>query len=184
MMGNTAVKWNVHILIPLISIWSHMQNFNITLWIKIISAEFQRLFCNGSVNIPNDHNNNLAWTHFQEKNDSLSRRAISVYDWGRLVQVIFLHLLVALEDWRSDKGLLAQVALILLVAVVYHLDVHVERVLPLEGRIALVTLECPLTCSKSKSHFQLSIVVPLNTVIMHSKRGTHFQRGRLCGQEN
>lgn len=55
------------------------------------------------------------------------------------------HLLVALEHRWGDEGLLAQVALVLLVAVVHHLDVDVERVLPLEGRVALVTLERPLT---------------------------------------
>lgn len=56
-----------------------------------------------------------------------------------------IHLLVALEHRRSDEGLLAQVALVLFVAVVHHLDVDVERVLPLEGGVALVALECPLT---------------------------------------
>lgn len=54
---------------------------------------------------------------------------------------------MALEHRRCDKGLLAEVALVLLVAVVHHLDVHVERVLPLEGGVALVALERPLTCS-------------------------------------
>lgn len=53
---------------------------------------------------------------------------------------------MALEDRGSDKGLLTQVALILLVAVMHHLDVNVERVLPLEGGVALVALERPLTC--------------------------------------
>lgn len=52
---------------------------------------------------------------------------------------------MALEHRRSDKGLLAEVALILLVAIVDHLDMDVQRVLPLEGGVALVTLECPLT---------------------------------------
>lgn len=55
------------------------------------------------------------------------------------------HLLVALEHRRSDEGLLTQVALVLLVAVVHHLDVDVERVLPLERGVALVALERPLT---------------------------------------
>lgn len=59
-----------------------------------------------------------------------------------------IHLLVALEDGRRDKGLLTQVTLVLLVAVVHHLDVDIECVLPLESGIALVTLECPLTCSR------------------------------------
>lgn len=53
---------------------------------------------------------------------------------------------MALEHRRRDKGLLTEVALVLLVAVVHHLDVHVERVLPLEGGVALVALERPLTC--------------------------------------
>lgn len=52
---------------------------------------------------------------------------------------------MALEHRRGDEGLLAQVALVLLVAVVHHLDVNVERVLPLEGGVALVALERPLT---------------------------------------
>lgn len=59
--------------------------------------------------------------------------------------VFLIHLLVALEHRRRDEGLLAQVALVLLVAVVHHLDVDVERVLPLEGGVALVALERPLT---------------------------------------
>lgn len=68
----------------------------------------------------------------------------------RLAQALFIHLLVALEDGRSDKGLLTQVTLVLLMAVVHHLDVDVERVLSLEGAVALVALECPLTCSKDR----------------------------------
>lgn len=52
---------------------------------------------------------------------------------------------MALEHRRRDEGLLAQVALVLLVAVVHHLDVDVEGVLPLEGGVALVALERPLT---------------------------------------
>lgn len=52
---------------------------------------------------------------------------------------------MALEHRRRDESLLAQVALVLLVAVVHHLDVDVERVLPLEGGVALVALERPLT---------------------------------------
>lgn len=59
-----------------------------------------------------------------------------------------IYLLVALQHRRRDEGLLAQVALILFVAVMNHLDVHVERVLPLEGGVALVALERPLTCSR------------------------------------
>lgn len=57
---------------------------------------------------------------------------------------------MALEDGRRDEGLLAQVALVLLVAVVHHLDVDVERVLPLERGVALVALERPLTCGRGE----------------------------------
>lgn len=57
----------------------------------------------------------------------------------------FIYLLVALKHRRGDEGLLTQVALVLLVAIVYHLDVDIERVLPLEGGVALVALKCPLT---------------------------------------
>lgn len=67
-------------------------------------------------------------------------------EWNMSFVVFFLiHLLVALEHRRRDEGLLAQVALVLLVAVVHHLDVYVEGVLPLEGGVALVALERPLT---------------------------------------
>lgn len=52
---------------------------------------------------------------------------------------------MALEHRRGDEGLLTQVALVLLVAVVHHLDMDIERVLPLEGGVTLVALECPLT---------------------------------------
>lgn len=58
---------------------------------------------------------------------------------------------MALQHRRRDEGLLAQVALVLFVAVMNHLDVHVERVLPLEGGVALVALEGPLTCSRDKA---------------------------------
>lgn len=64
---------------------------------------------------------------------------------------IFIHLLMTLEHGGSDKGLLTQVTLILLVTIVHHLDVYVECVLPLEGGITLVTLKCPLTCTKDRS---------------------------------
>lgn len=60
---------------------------------------------------------------------------------------VVAHLLVALEHRRRDEGLLAQVALVLLVPVVHHLDVNVERVFSLERGVALVALERPLTCS-------------------------------------
>lgn len=73
------------------------------------------------------------------------------------VVCLFIHLLVALEDRRRDKGLLTQVALILLMAVVDHLDVDVERVLPLERGVALVTLECPLTCNEDRGTFVSAI---------------------------
>ena len=53
---------------------------------------------------------------------------------------------MALEHRGRDEGLLTQVTLVLLVSVVHHLDVHVERVLPLEGGVALVALERPLAC--------------------------------------
>lgn len=79
---------------------------------------------------------------------------------------VFIHLLVALQHRRRDEGLLAQVALVLFVAIVNHLDVHVERVLPLEGGVALVALERPLTCSRNNGthiHLQLSVVGALNT---------------------
>lgn len=123
------------------------------------------------------------------QSDSPGRHAITVYDWGRLAPALFTHLLVALEDWRSDKGLLTQVALILLVAVVHHLDVDVERVLPLEGGVALVTLECPLTCGKDRGTFiraisSLSIVAPLNTQPSRTARGDPISLGWLCGQKN
>lgn len=35
-------------------------------------------------------------------------------------------------------------------AIVNHLDVDIERVLPLEGGVTLVALECPLTCTKDR----------------------------------
>lgn len=68
-------------------------------------------------------------------------------EWNMSFLVVFflIHLLVALEHRRRDEGLLAQVALVLLVAVVHHLDVDVEGVLPFEGGVALVALERPLT---------------------------------------
>lgn len=90
----------------------------------------------------------------------------------------FIHLLVAFEDRRRDKGLLAQVALVLLVSVVHHLDVDVERVFSLEGGVALVTLECPLTCGKESGSFVGAIFCSAfvfgNTVITHSKRAPNF----------
>lgn len=55
------------------------------------------------------------------------------------------YLLVALEHGRRDEGFLAQVTLVLLVSVVHHLDVYVQRVLALEGGVALVALERPFT---------------------------------------
>lgn len=91
---------------------------------------------------------------------------------------------MALEDGRSDEGLLTQVALVLLVAVVHHLDVHVERVLPLEGGVALVALECPLTCGNKdrgtlgRVFFSAYCCASEHTVITHSKRETQFT-GRL-----
>ncbi len=42
-------------------------------------------------------------------------------------------------------------------AVVHHLDVDVERVLPLEGGVALVALECPLTCERDGETFVRAI---------------------------
>lgn len=101
-----------------------------------------------------------------------------------------IHLLVALEDRRGDKGLLAQVALVLLVSVVHHLDVHVERVLPLEGGVALVALECPLTCTQGETHTSLE-PRPLfycrsseHTISPAQREGNQFRRGRLYGQKN
>lgn len=96
---------------------------------------------------------------------------------------------MTLEDRRSDKGLLTQVALVLLMAVVHHLDVDVERVLPLEGGIALITLECPLTCSKDRCLFvraisSSSIFTPLNTQSSHAARGDPISLGQLCGLKN
>lgn len=62
---------------------------------------------------------------------------------------------MALQDGRRDESLLAEVTLVLLVAVVHHLYVHVECVLALEGRVALVTFEGPLTCERTAtSHGQ------------------------------
>lgn len=51
---------------------------------------------------------------------------------------------MALEDGWRDESFLAQVALVLLMAVVNHLDVHVQRVLALESSVALVALKSPL----------------------------------------
>lgn len=138
-----------------------------------------------SVRISNKCNYNCVWTQFQDK--APADVAITAYDWGRLAPALFTHLLVALEDRRSDKSLLAQVALVLLVAVVHHLDVDVERVLPLEGGITLVTLECSLTCSKEKmnickSHFNSAIVKRLNTDSSRTTRGDPISPGLLCGQ--
>lgn len=50
-------------------------------------------------------------------------------------------LLVALEHGGRDEGFLTQVTLVLLVSVVHHLDVDVERVLPLEGGVTLITFK-------------------------------------------
>lgn len=67
----------------------------------------------------------------------------------------------------------------------HHLDVHVERVLPLEGGVTLVTLECPLTCGNiCKSHFQLSIVEPVNTQSSRTAREEPIWQGRLCRQQH
>lgn len=94
---------------------------------------------------------------------------------------VVTHLFVALQHRRSDEGLLAQVTLVLFVAVVNHLDVHVERVLPLEGGVALVALKRPLACSRDKGtggHLQLSAVGHLkHTVITRSKPTTNFPPG-------
>lgn len=57
-------------------------------------------------------------------------------------------LLVAAQHGGRDEGLAAQLAAVLLVALVHHLHVHVQRVLPLEGRVAVVALEGPLTLEK------------------------------------
>jgi len=63
-----------------------------------------------------------------------------------IIVVVGVYLFVALEDRGGDEGLLTQVTLVLLVSVVHHLDVHVQRVLPLEGGVALVALEGALAC--------------------------------------
>lgn len=55
------------------------------------------------------------------------------------------YLLMALEHGRRDEGFLAQVTLVLLVSVMYHLYVYVQRVLALKRGVALVALERPLT---------------------------------------
>ena len=57
---------------------------------------------------------------------------------------------MALENRGGDESLLTQVTFVLLVSVVHHLDVHVERVFPLEGGVTLATLECPLTFRNDK----------------------------------
>lgn len=56
-----------------------------------------------------------------------------------------MGLLVALEHRWRDEGLLTQVTLVLLVAIVYDLNVHVECVLALEGGVTLVALKRSLT---------------------------------------
>lgn len=91
---------------------------------------------------------------------------------------------MALEDRRSDKGLLTQVALILLMAIVHHLDVNIERVFPLEGGVAMVTLECPLTCSEHRGTFvraicSSSIVVPLNAQSSRTARVDPISPGAI-----
>lgn len=72
---------------------------------------------------------------------------------------------MALEDGGRDEGLLAQVALVLLVAVVHHLDVHVERVLALEGGVALVALERPLTCGERAASLSTKASPGLNLLL-------------------
>lgn len=115
------------------------------------------------------------------QSESPYRRVITVYDWG-----LFIHLLVALEHRRSDKGLLAEVALILLMAIVNHLDVDVERVLPLERGVALVALECPLTCGKDRETLVRAIsshlLLGLWTHSHHAQQEQNqFRRGDCAG---
>lgn len=95
---------------------------------------------------------------------------------------VFIHLFVALQHRRSDEGLLAQVTLVLFVAVVNHLDVHIERVLPLEGGVALVALKRPLACSRGQRDTRPFAViccrVTLNTQSSHAaKPTTNFPPG-------
>lgn len=55
------------------------------------------------------------------------------------------HLLVTSEHGRRDEGLVAQLTTVLLVPLVDHLDVDIQRVLPFEGGLTVVTLKSPLT---------------------------------------
>lgn len=61
---------------------------------------------------------------------------------------------MALEHRRRDEGLLTQVTLVLLVAIVYDLNVYVECVLTLEGGVTLVALKRSLTCTEKSRRFQ------------------------------
>lgn len=58
---------------------------------------------------------------------------------------------MALEHRWSDEGFLAQVTLVLLVSVMHHLYVYVQRVLALKRGVALVALERPLTWTEGKN---------------------------------
>lgn len=93
----------------------------------------------------------------------------------------FFHLFMALQHRRCDECLLAQVTLVLFVAVMNHLDVHVERVLPLEGGVALVALERPLACRHDNRETQPFAVICCrylkHTVITRSKLTTNFPSG-------
>lgn len=66
---------------------------------------------------------------------------------------------MALEHRRRDEGLLTQVALVLLVAIVYDLNVHVECVLTLEGGVTLVALKRPLAWTEKSRRFQSRLPV-------------------------
>ena len=56
------------------------------------------------------------------------------------------HFLVASQHGRGHERLVAQLAPVLLVSFVDHLDVNVQGVLPLEGGVTVMALESPLTC--------------------------------------
>lgn len=66
---------------------------------------------------------------------------------------------MALEHRRRDEGLLTQVALVLLVAIVYDLNVHVECVLALEGGITLVALKRSLAWTEKSRRFPSRLAV-------------------------
>lgn len=132
---------------------------------------------------------NSCWGEILERKKTVTITALSSLCPGRQKHPtieVFIHLFVALQHRRSDEGLLAQVTLVLFVAVVNHLDVHVERVLPLEGGVALVALKRPLACSRgTKGHAAICSYLLSGTLNTQSSRAASRRpispRGECAG---